>query len=288
MKMRRLIFLVAHAANRLSAVLPPSLGRWLRNRSWPSGRPTLHYLEFHLADHCNMNCGGCTHFAPMADRWFADVGRVAEDFARLKALFGNIRHVRVMGGEPLLHPGCTRFLRIVRDAFPRTRLELVTNGLLLPSQPESFWADCRATGTIVSLSVYPPVRTRLDDIRTRCCRENVPLETKDSSMFMTRYEPLGNVDVRKAFRQCRGKSFFCPILREGRIYRCAMGCYAAYWNRAAAAKLPVEDGLPLDAATGPEILDYLMRPMPTCAYCSPTARYFAWRNGAPKLEDWIK
>ena len=286
--MSRLSLLVAQAVNRLSVRLPPSLGRWLRNRSWPSRRPTLHYLEFHLTDHCNMNCGGCTHFAPMADRWFADVWRVTEDFTRLKAMFRNIRHVRVMGGEPLLHPDCTRFLRIVRGAFSRARLELVTNGLLLRSQSESFWADCRATGTIVSLSVYPPIRAQLDDIRIQCNREGVSLETKDSSMFMTRYVPEGNVDMRQAFRHCRGKSFFCPILREGRIYRCAMGCYAAYWNRAAKARLPVEEGIGLDSSTGPEILDYLMRPMPTCTSCSPIARSFAWRNGKPKLEDWIK
>ena len=193
-----------------------------------------------------------------------------------------------MGGEPLLHPECTRFLRIVRDAFPRTRLELVTNGLLLGSRPESFWADCRATGTIVSLSVYPPIRAQLDDIRARCGRENVPIEEKDSGTFMTRFVPDGNLDVRKAFRHCRGQSFFCPILREGRIYKCAMGCYAPYWNRVAPNPFPVEKGLALADATGVEILIYLMKPMPTCACCSPTPRTYPWRNGAPKLEDWIK
>ena len=286
--MRRLKLLVAQMANRLSVRLPPSIGRWLRNRSWPSRRPVLHYLEFHLADHCNMNCGGCTHYAPMADRWFADVGRVTADFARLKELFRNIRHVRVMGGEPLLHPDCTRFLHVVRDAFPNTRLELVTNGLLLAGQPESFWAACRETGTIISLSVYPPLRGRTDDIFAKCRAERVPIEPKDSSMFMTHYVPDGNVDVREAFRFCRGESFFCPILREGRIYNCAMGCYAKYWNRVAPTPFPAEEGMELASATGAGILLYLMRPIPACAHCSPTARNFTWRNGASKLEDWIK
>ena len=235
-----------------------------------------------------MNCGGCTHFSPMADRWFADAGRVAEDFGRLRALFRNIRHIRVMGGEPLLHPGCTDFLRIARDAFPRTRLELVTNGLLLGRQEEAFWKACRATRTIISLSVYPPIRAQLDGIRARCGREGVALEEKGSDTFMTRFDPEGKVDVRKAFRHCRGRSYFCPILREGRIYRCAMGCYAAYWNRVSSTPIPAEDGLPLADATGTGILTYLMRPMPACAHCAPTIRTFAWRNGAPKLEDWLK
>ena len=260
----------------------------MRNRSWPSKKPTLRYLEFHLTDHCNMNCGGCTHFAPMADRWFADIGRVTADFARLKVLFRNITEIRVMGGEPLLHPDCATFLRIVREAFPACRLALVTNGLLLARQHADFWETCRATRTLISLSVYPSVRPQLEALATRCREEDVSLECVPSDEFFARYVPTGSVDVRKAFRFCRGEGIFCPILREGRIYRCSMGCYASYWNRAARPGLPVEDGIALDSATGPEILDYLMRPMPTCAYCSPTVRTFAWRNGEPKIEDWVK
>lgn len=286
--MIRLPLFAAQAANRLSARLPPSIGRWLRNRSWPSAKPTLRYLEFHLTDHCNMNCGGCTHFAPLADRWFAEIGRVTADFERLKVLFRNIKEIRVMGGEPLLHPDCIGFLRIVRDAFPACRLALVTNGLLLARQTAMFWDACRATHTMVSLSVYPPVHPQVEALAARCREEGVSLECVESGTFLARYVSAGNVDAREAFRFCRGSWFFCPILRDGRIYRCAMGCYASYWNRAAKAELPVEDGIALRSATGPEILDYLMRPMPTCAYCSPAARTFAWRNGTPKLEDWIK
>ena len=285
--MRSLTLLAAKLANHVSTRLPPSLGRWLRNRSWPSRRPVLRYLEFHLTDHCNMNCGGCTHFAPMADRWFADLDRIAADFARLKELFSNIREIRVMGGEPLLHPDCVAFLRIVRAAFPNCRLALVTNGLLLAKQPASFWEACRETRTLVSLSVYPPVKPQVQALSDLCRNEDVPLQCVESDTFIARCEPNGTVDARKAFRYCRGSWFFCPILREGRIYNCAMGCYAAYWNRAASAKLPEEEGIALDSATGPSILEYLMRPVPVCAYCSPSARAFAWRNGAPKLEDWL-
>ena len=286
--MKPLTLHLARMANRLSARLPPSIGCWIRNRTWPSRRPTLHYLEFHLTDHCNMNCGGCTHFAPMADRWFADVGRVKSDFVRLKAILRNIRHIRVMGGEPLLHPECTAFLHIVRDAFPAACIELVTNGLILADQPQSFWMACRDTRTTISLSLYPPILSRLDGIRDRCKCERVPLEIKDSSMFLARYVPEGDVGVRKAFRFCRGEFFYCPILRDGRIYKCAMGCYAPYWNRFAPTLIPAEEGLPLADATGFSILRYLMQPMPACAHCAVTMRKYPWCNGPPKLEDWIR
>jgi len=286
--MGRLSILAANAINRISARMPPGLGRWLRNRTWPSKHPTLHYLEFHIADHCNMNCGGCLHFAPYAPRWFADAADVEKDFSRLKALFGNIRHVRVMGGEPLLHPECARFLGIVRDAFRDSCIELVTNGLLLEKQDGDFWEVCRRTNATISLSVYPPVKPLLPKLHELCRRKNVPLYATPSETFMARYVPDGSVDAVKSFRHCRGEAFFCPILRKGRIYKCAMGCYARFWNDVSPHPFPPEEGLSLETADGPAILDYLMRPMPACAYCSPEARLFQWRRGEPKLEDWLK
>lgn len=33
-------------------------------------KPSLDYVEFHLADHCNLNCRGCGHFSPIADETF--------------------------------------------------------------------------------------------------------------------------------------------------------------------------------------------------------------------------
>ena len=60
----------------LSARVHPRYGMYLLNRSLPFGRPVLDYLEFHLADHCNLNCAGCLHYAPFADKRFADVETV--------------------------------------------------------------------------------------------------------------------------------------------------------------------------------------------------------------------
>ena len=115
----------------ISAHLPPSMSIWVVNRSLPVGRPVLDYLEFHLADHCNLNCAGCTHFAPYADRRFADLVETRRDFLRLNELFSNIRHIRIMGGEPLLHSEAAEFVRMVHEAFPRSSVRLVTNGIKL-------------------------------------------------------------------------------------------------------------------------------------------------------------
>lgn len=45
----------------------------------------LPYLEFHVADHCNLNCKGCVHFSPLVPREkFADYETVRQDLLQLK------------------------------------------------------------------------------------------------------------------------------------------------------------------------------------------------------------
>ena len=71
--------------------MPPRVGMYVRNRTMPWGRPSLAYLELPLAEHCNLNCAGCLHYAPMSQRLLADIGSLRRDFARLSELFCNIR-----------------------------------------------------------------------------------------------------------------------------------------------------------------------------------------------------
>ena len=281
----RMVKLAYAAAFRL----PPLLGISVRNRTLPWGRPTLAYLEFPLADHCNLNCAGCLHYAPMAERRLADIESVERDFTRLASLFSNIRQIRIMGGEPLLHPRADEAVRIVRAAFPRSRVSVVTNGLRLlngaDADVQRLLAAMAETGASFDWTAYPPVAGRADEIAALCKKAGVRLDMTATTEFLARILPEGGADVRRSFRWCRAK-FFCPLLDDGRIYTCATARYADCYNKAARTNIPVERGLDIHVATARAILRYLMKPSPSCAFCAEGARTFAWKaNGSP--EDWL-
>src|SRR5512145_1822333 len=64
---------------------------------------TLKHFSVPLAEHCNLRCCGCDHFAPLAEQEFADIGAFENDFARLSHLLnGDVEKIGLMGGEPLL------------------------------------------------------------------------------------------------------------------------------------------------------------------------------------------
>jgi hypothetical protein len=95
-------------------------------------------FDVHLTDHCNLNCAGCNHFSPLCrEGRFADLGVFARDMGRMSALFADRSPiVHLLGGEPMLHPDVEKFLPIARAAFPKSVIQIVTNGLLLPIKRE--------------------------------------------------------------------------------------------------------------------------------------------------------
>lgn len=282
--MRKVKSLILSWIYRAAVSVHPCIGIYIVNRTLPWGRPTLDYLEFHLADHCNLNCAGCLHYSPFADKRFANLETVRSDLLRLKELFANIRHIRIMGGEPLLHPDAVKFAETVRGIFPRCHVRVVTNGILLGSF--TGLSDLARLNVGIDWTMYPPMATKELAIRERCTAAGVDLRITEGDAFMARLLPTGGEGALKSFRWCR-RMMYCPFLDSGRIYPCASSRFAAYYNRAAGTKIFEEPGIDFHRATAKEIMLYLMRPTFACSYCAASARTFSWKQ-CQGPEDWVR
>lgn len=81
-------------------------------------RNTIEHLDYHITDHCNLNCQGCSVFAPVAEKRFADLDSFEKDMRDLHTLIGDaIQQIHLLGGEPLLHPKAEQFAQICRSVF---------------------------------------------------------------------------------------------------------------------------------------------------------------------------
>ena len=277
---------------RVDQWLPLWLGVYLRNRCWP-WRLVLDAVEIHLADRCNMNCTGCSHFSPFAAEWFADVDRIGRDLMSLQAKFkGGIRHVNLLGGEPLLNKEVCAILDRVNETCPKAQITVVTNGINLLDQPAMFWKACRRTHVRINLTLYGPMVPKRMLIEQKCLSEGVSLRVQKGDVFFARMVPEGTVHARKAFRFCR-KTTYCPYLREGRLYKCAQSYHIRDFAQAVRAAgyamtEPADEGLDVanTALTGRDILRYLMSPGTVCRYCSERERLMVWSNGSRDVRDW--
>ena len=109
--------------------------QYINHNDW-----TLNAVQIHITDHCNLNCAGCFHFAPLAPEKIYPYESIKKDLLQLKSLTKDRGlEVALLGGEPLLHPQFLEICQLVKDIFPDNTHWVITNGLLLKQQSQEFF-----------------------------------------------------------------------------------------------------------------------------------------------------
>ena len=256
-------------------------------------KPILNYIELDAIRTCNLNCRGCFHFSNLETAPQIYTREALEkDFHRLSMLFESVRLIRVMGGEPLLNPHLTDLLAVINGFFPKTRLAVVSNGLLVSKISDEL-AEFMGGRVEFNISPYEVTMPLMDDIR-RFCRDKgikVITEANDRDSFLKRIalDKRSREMTDDYFRCCTMKG--CTTLCKGRFYHCALEAYISTFNQKYGTEFPEDTGISIyEVKTGQEIIDYLSRPSALCRYCvEPVA--VDWKVGKNKqdalLSDWI-
>ena len=73
-------------------------------------------LDISVVKHCNLNCRGSDHFAPIADEWYIDIDVFESNLIRLKYILKDkkLYELNLMGGEPFLHDKLKQLCVIAR------------------------------------------------------------------------------------------------------------------------------------------------------------------------------
>lgn len=258
-------------------------------------RPLLHkfnriYLECHLADHCNLNCAGCSHFSPLSGEKLCDYCSFERDLKRMKELFpGKVRRIRLLGGEPLLHPDALQFVRCAHDLFPDAKRVFVTNALLLSRQSEEFFTTIRDTRTEIYISRYP-IELDYDKLADELASRGISyhLEALSSSFRKDAVIEDGIRNKLLAWLGC-ALAVRCSQLRDGRIYMCCKPAYIHYFNERFGKSIEVTDSDYMDIYrkdARKEILRYLRHPIPFCSYCRTGESSFFWHKSERTSDEW--
>lgn len=232
--------------------------------------PQLHF-EVHLTEHCNLNCKQCTHYSPIAEEEFIDINSYTKDCIRLSELFdGEMSVINFLGGEPLLHPQVTEIMKITRELFPIGKLQLVTNGLLLPSMSEDFWEACKMYDVVIAPTYY---RLKIDyaDLNKTANSKGVKIIPSVSEHYANAQFklPIGlfDEDPRSNFFYCKPQ---CPNLKNGKMYPCPIAAHFPLLKKYFNLDMPLSKKNGIDiysVKTGDELLEKLARPIPFCQYC---------------------
>ncbi|MDR2477701.1 MAG: 4Fe-4S cluster-binding domain-containing protein [Treponema sp.] len=256
-------------------------------------RSSLLQFEVHLADHCNLNCKSCSHFSPLAEENFMEIDDFRHDCERLgKLTGGQIQFIRFMGGEPLLHNQIIEFLDAGRNNFPKGELIIVTNGILLPKQSESFWENCQKNNVEIEISNYP-IKIDRDKINVSAGKYKVTVDYvggKEKIMWRAmKLDMNGRQNIKENFGMC-SQSNTCIHLNKGRLFTCPVTAYIQYFNGYFGENLQITKDDYIDiykAENIDEILDFLCKPIPFCRYCNvKEEKNIKWAVSEKDIQEW--
>ncbi|HUN53712.1 MAG TPA: 4Fe-4S cluster-binding domain-containing protein [Smithella sp.] len=233
-----------------------------------------HSCEINAVDHCNLGCTDCNHASPAAVPRIAEPDIVLRD---LSLLFKSYKAdtLKIIGGEPLLHPDLLSLIRAVRESGICNNIVLVTNGTLLHQMDGDIWDALDE----VELSVYPVTRKLLDlnmsTILQNAEKHKVRLSTYLYKYFQIAFSLVGTTDVsliRRIYKTClRAHIWGCQSIYEGYFFKCPQCIYIPKILNQSVAYDYRKDGIKINCASDfQDILkNYLMskEPLFACRYC---------------------
>lgn len=256
----------------------------------------LKSIDIHLADHCNLNCFSCFHFSQIAEESYYDINIFEKDIERLsKITNGLVETFNLMGGEPLLNKNCKNYFYTIRKYFNKSKILLVTNGILLLKQDKEFWISCKENDIIIQPTVYP-IKIDWENIKLKASEYNVTLSISNNELNKTSYKVVldleGGANIFNSFRYC-GFGNDCVQLKNGRLYTCQTAAYINFFNKKYNQNLKLTEYDYIDIYQDysyEDILLKLAKPIPFCKYCdvSKWKNMGVYKSTTNSIEDYIE
>ena len=250
----------------------------------------LPYLEFHVADHCNLNCKACEHYSGLVkEPRFTNLEKFTRDFERLHELIDDLGMIRILGGEPLLNPELNEYIKLSRRLYPQANIRVVTNALLLPKMPEEFFETLRRCNATIDISFYPPLESKMPAIKSLLEEKRVQFHIGPLYKKFTCKQTLIPHDYpREIFLQCVQAN--CHNLYDGKIAACFLPFTTKYFNAYYGKNLPEDGALNLydETLTTEKLKAHLLTPFERCRYCTPPVEveWSTIKNPSP-ISDWV-
>lgn len=251
----------------------------------------LPYLEFHVADHCNLNCKACEHYSGLVkEPRFTDLKNFTRDLERLHEFIDDIGFIRILGGEPLLNPELNEYIKLCRRLYPLAVIYVVTNAILLPKMPEEFFTTLRECNAAIWISFYPPIESKMPAIKKLLEKKRVPFAISPLNKTFTVKQTLQPHDkATEIFLRCVQAN--CHNVYDGKIAACFLPFTTKYFNAYYGKDLPEDGALDLydSALTTEKLKAHLLMPFERCRYCVPPVdvKWKTIKHPSP-ITDWVQ
>lgn len=254
--------------------------------------PVIDYIEIEITEFCNLNCKGCCDFSNLAkEKNFYDIDEFTKDMKRITEIFSSVNKIRLMGGEPLLNPELTEYIKVTRELFPLSDIRIVSNGLLIPKLDTGTLAVIKEADCKFDISNYPPTRKMFTQIKAKLESAGIEYDLGfPMNFFFRNILEHPSDDPAPAFNNCIFTH--CHMLSHGKLSPCSYAHCTGRLNAEYGFDYPETDTIDIYSdITGEEIIKRFNAPHEFCKCCGKGIIPFRWQGGTTSSKaspyDWL-
>lgn len=179
-------------------------------------------IEINATRHCNLSCRGCSHSSPLEEYSVLQPEETNNNLRELSR-FLKAETVRIVGGEPLLHPDLNSLICAVKESEIAERVCLVTNGILLDKIDE----EILSCFDEIQISLYPLAEQVVSHIyknikiANTACKKVKVLKYSSFREAITSNLTNNQILCRRIYETCQIAHYWrCITIEQGFLYRC--------------------------------------------------------------------
>jgi len=233
----------------------------------------------------------------VTDKTPNSIDKILGDLIRLNAIKCTPSVLKLLGGEPLLHPDITESIELFRGVLPNSEIMIWTNGILLPKMKNQFFENCKTYDIKITVTGYP--------IEGLSNNERKAIVNKHEFIKFDNYfdnhgdfwdSPISSEHAldhpQNNYNKCRIKWGRCNILRDGKIYQCPLPAYIDYLNKHFNRNFVVNESDYVDIykiQNEQDMINRIYQPTSFCKYCSAECgRNVKWEQSNKNIIEWVK
>lgn len=137
------------------------------------------YVELCITTRCTLSCVYCSNLMPRYRGKAADFATrtLCLAVASFLGCVDSVKRLRIMGGEPFLHPELDVIIKAVACTGKIGSIAVVTNGTLVPGK--AVLQAMRETKTRCEISNYGKHSTKVDALCAALCEHGIPFSMAD-------------------------------------------------------------------------------------------------------------
>ncbi len=247
-------------------------------------------IQIPIAIHCNLKCNRCYHFSNLQTKAkFYDLEQYKKDINNINKLGFKIFEFRFLGGEPLLCDDILDYIEYTKQIFPYSNMKIITNGILLLSKSEEFLKELARLNIFISISLYPPMTKRINEVESRLIKNGVRYEIfRIGDKFNKILNNKKTSDFENIAKECEK----CIIIHNGVISRCAPSVFINIFNNHFQYDYPETKKEITSFKSRKLVLKYINKPVELCKYCSGDSNpiSFKWEQTTKNIspDDYIR